>query len=249
MDDERKTLLAAVREFASKARHAKASIQWQQAITDLSTFYQQQEGNWRAAFAPLMSGLITDQANQWNVSLGTSFAVPNIEGADWFNQYTLVFAQQVNQTTLVTLSELFAQAQLEGWTIEQMQNHMNQLFTQWMNGSEFAADWSWYAARLPPYRTEMIARTETLRSSNYGSWNIFKGWGAQKKEWLATYDDRTRPSHIDAWTRYSSGGSPGPIGMDEAFVVGGVAMQCPGDPGAPAGETVNCRCSIAPVLD
>lgn len=249
LDSERKALLANINEIAGKARRAKASIQWQQVVSDLAAFYQKQEVAWREAYAPLMSALITDQGHQWNASLGTSFAVPNIYGADWFNGYTLTFAQQVNETTLTTLGDMFAQAQLEGWTVQQMQNRMNQLFNQWMTGDETSSDWEWYAQRLPPWRTEMIARTETLRSSNYGSFNLFQEWGVKKKEWLATFDDRTRKSHVDAGINYGRGGRPGAIPMEQPFMVNGNPMMCPGDISAPASETVNCRCTILPVLE
>lgn len=246
-DGERKELLIMVNDFGRKAWARKASIQWQNMHQDLQTFYLAQNENWRSAFAPLYVGVITDQAKGWNTQFGTSFDVPNIEAADWFNHYTLTFAQQINQTTLDTLGELFQQAQMEGWTIEQMQNRMDTLFRQWMNGNVTSEEMDWYTQRLPPYRTELIARTETLRSSNQGSLSLFKDWIPDgRKNWLASFDDRTRLTHIDAGTRYGVGGTVGSIPMDSPFMVGGAMMQCPGDTSAPASETINCRCCLAP---
>ena len=55
------------------------------------------------------------------------------------------------------------------------------------------------------------------------------------KEWMATGDERTRPTHLDA------DGQEVPI--DEPFIVGGTEMDEPGDP-AGGGEAWNCRCSM-----
>lgn len=221
-------------------------MNWQSLVGDLNAYYQQQEGDWRSAFAPLFDAIIEDQGNLWNAQLGTSFAVTNVQSAEWFNQYTLTFAQQVNQTTTQALGDLFMQAQVEGWTIDQMQNRMTDLFTQWQTGDATSADFDWYAQRLPPWRTELIARTETIRSANYGSLNLFKEWDPNgKKGWSATYDDRTREDHAQAAQDY---GEEGAIPYDQPFIVGGIPMDCPGDPNAPIEQVANCRCALIPVL-
>lgn len=56
------------------------------------------------------------------------------------------------------------------------------------------------------------------------------------KTWLASADERTRPDHADADGQT--------VRLDEQFVVGGVAMDAPGDPAAPADEVVGCRCTL-----
>lgn len=60
---------------------------------------------------------------------------------------------------------------------------------------------------------------------------------ADRKTWRAILDERTRDTH---WV---ADGQTVPI--DGEFTVGGVPMAFPGDPRAPARETVNCRCRIA----
>jgi HK97 family phage portal protein len=86
-------------------------------------------------------------------------------------------------------------------------------------------------------RATTIARTEVIGASNYGSLEGAKQSGADvKKIWIATLDERTRPSHADA-------GFHPPIKTDEYFNVNGTQMEYPGDPNG-GDESVNCRCAI-----
>ena len=60
-----------------------------------------------------------------------------------------------------------------------------------------------------------------------------------QKEWIASFDDRTRSSHSEA-------GASDPVDYNQPFMVGGSFMMFPGDPAGPAAEVINCRCSVAP---
>lgn len=83
-------------------------------------------------------------------------------------------------------------------------------------------------------RARMIARTETIGASNEGSYIAATDSGVvATKAWLATEDDRTRPTHIEAE-------ADGDIAMDETFSNG---LLYPGDPDGDAGEVINCRCT------
>ena len=57
------------------------------------------------------------------------------------------------------------------------------------------------------------------------------------KQWITRHDARVRTAHdqVDGQLRL----------LDEPFTVAGVAMQHPGDPTAPAGLVINCRCRLA----
>jgi hypothetical protein len=91
----------------------------------------------------------------------------------------------------------------------------------------------------------MIARTETIRASNAGSEATYRDWGVQQKEWLATSDDRTRDCHRvgRAW-----GQEPVVVGMDDNFTICGESLAYPGDPGGSPANTINCRCTVLPVM-
>jgi len=59
---------------------------------------------------------------------------------------------------------------------------------------------------------------------------------------------RVRPTHSEAAARYRVNGNPGPIPIDDFFVIGGVKLRFPRDPqavsvgGSVAGEVANCKC-------
>jgi SPP1 gp7 family putative phage head morphogenesis protein len=96
--------------------------------------------------------------------------------------------------------------------------------------------------QLAAYRADAIARTETHGAANYGSQEAAKQTGVpMKKEWLASYDDRTRDTHREANGQTA--------GMDDTFTVGDSQLQFPGDPAGDPEEVINCRCSLGYIVD
>jgi hypothetical protein len=85
-------------------------------------------------------------------------------------------------------------------------------------------------------RATLISQTETTGAYNAGALNAIASEGWATKEWIATGDKRTRPSHAMA--------SGQTVPVREPFIVGGAALQMPGDPTAPAREVVRCRCAV-----
>ena len=93
---------------------------------------------------------------------------------------------------------------------------------------------------MPFYRTEMIVRTETIRAANASANALYGTWGAKRKEWLATMDNRVRDTHAAINGKH--------IAIDAKFDVGGSALRFPGDPEGSGSETINCRCTLLPIL-
>jgi hypothetical protein len=110
-----------------------------------------------------------------------------------------------------------------------------------------------YSDRLLRHRAETIARTESITALRAGrregvQQGIEAGSIARdaiKRVWNSTGDNRTRQDH-----RVVNGQTVN--GMDEAFTLpDGSRMLFPGDKslGAPAAQTVNCRCYDEYVVD
>jgi 2'-5' RNA ligase len=94
------------------------------------------------------------------------------------------------------------------------------------------------AAGVAKPRATVIARTEVISASNAGSIHAMRSVQGvvSTKEWLATGDARTRPSHADAEGQV--------VPLDGTFTVGGAELDFPGDPNGPAEECANCRCTM-----
>jgi len=88
-------------------------------------------------------------------------------------------------------------------------------------------------------RARTIARTETISASNYGAMEGANMTGLDlNKEWISTFDDRTREDHLDVDGQT--------VDKDAPFRVGGEELSYPADfvNGSPA-NTINCRCTVA----
>lgn len=102
-----------------------------------------------------------------------------------------------------------------------------------------------YSERMVKYRSEVIARTEALRSVHQGSEEMYRQAIANgdlrpeslSREWNTAKDERVRDSHS------SMNGQVQPFG--QPFVSGlGNLLNYPGDPDAPAEDVIQCRCAV-----
>lgn len=124
----------------------------------------------------------------------------------------------VNNTTKELLRKLVIQAQNEG---------LGQRETARLLRKNYEA--------LTRVRANTIARTELLRSSNYGSITGARLSGLEVlKTWNWDNPREAREDHRD----YS--GTEVPI--DEPFFVGGEELDYPNDPKGSAANTINCMC-------
>jgi SPP1 gp7 family putative phage head morphogenesis protein len=91
-------------------------------------------------------------------------------------------------------------------------------------------------------RAETIARTELSGLMNETSYKQMELSGVvSKKKWYSIGDNRTRDSHqrLNGKT----------VKFDEKFDVNGTAADGPHATNLPAGEVVNCRCRLIPIVD
>lgn len=111
--------------------------------------------------------------------------------------------------------------------------------------------------RTIAHRARAIVVTETGRAQALGTQAAQQslaetqagvGGPAPRKSWLNAHLPGARPTHLSAEARYAEGATPGPIPIDEHFVINGHRALYPRDPSLPASETVNCHCTSITVL-
>jgi hypothetical protein len=242
-DDDRRAVLAILSQAQNKAIERKATIDFTWAIANIAAYYAetgQAASNWETSLDAAIDSLITAKVLQLDGEFGFDTPPQKILSQNWLKEYKLVFAQPINDTSSKELSALLQQAMGEGWGVNESVKHVNQMFEQWKLGNLTPEDFDWIDQRMPFYRTEMIVRTETIRAANASANSLYATWGAKKKEWLATMDDRVRDTHAAVDGKQ--------IAIDKAFDVGGTSLRFPGDPQGDISQTINCRCTITPVL-
>jgi len=97
------------------------------------------------------------------------------------------------------------------------------------------------------YNAERILRTELNRTFNlahYAQQQVGQEQIDLRKRWIATADSRTRASHL----RVHMETLANPIPTDQPFIVGGAKMMYPGDPAGPPEESIQCRCTMAVIV-
>jgi len=237
--------LAIVGGAKRKSLQQKATVNYLTLIELLQRYFlTTAKERWREAFQPQLRGVIEGQTGKIETILGVAFDLPSVFALDWFQDYTLQFAEPITRTTSDSLQTMLLQAQAEGWSIDTSSNRIGQLFRQWIDDKPVEPeDFAWLTKRLPLHRREAIARTETIRASNAGSFELYRHAQVPKKEWLATGDDRTRDTHMEANGQV--------VAVEAPFIVGGYQMMYPGDAslGAPPEEYIFCRCTVLPVIE
>lgn len=105
-----------------------------------------------------------------------------------------------------------------------------------------------YRSNYIAYRARVIARTEALRAVNEGTEEMLLqaiesgelDADSLERKWVTARDERVRSSHAIL------NGQKRPVGESWTTANGKIAF--PGDPKAPASETVQCRCVLTTVI-
>lgn len=106
-----------------------------------------------------------------------------------------------------------------------------------------------YRSRLLRHRSEVIARTEALRTVHQGTEEMYQQAieaGQIRPEqltrtWVTAQDERVRSSHqrLNGQVR----------ALNEVWQADAGVLRFPGDPAAPASETIQCRCVLSTRMD
>ncbi len=127
---------------------------------------------------------------------------------------SMVFAEQVNNTTKDKLKATLSEGIKEGEGVPELSKRVGEVFKS-----------------RKKWETVRIARTEVLSASNEASLEAYiQSEVVEKKEWLATMDERTRDEHA------AMNGEV--VGLKEKFSNGEMYPI-----------SVNCRCTVIPVVN
>lgn len=241
-EQDKRAILAIVNDAKSAAYSEAKAVSWMETFFDVGRYISTtSKENWRSIFAPIFQAIVTAQGERLEATFGLAFDVRALLAEEFVSSYQFTFVDPISQNSADEIRQIFEAAFADGWSVPQMQETLTNLFEQWMENEGVSEGDLYFAERrLPPYRAQLIARTEMIRASNAGSMGVYRQWAVRMKEWLATMDERVRDSHAAANGQV--------VPMDEPFEVGGAALMYPGDPNGPLGETVQCRCTVLPVM-
>ncbi len=159
------------------------------------------------------------------LAVGASFDLADPDALAALDVISHAFADDVTDTTKRQIQETLYAGIQEGEGVPKLMDRVSDVFA---------------VAKGP--RAENIARTETARAVNAGRLEGFGQSGVvERQEWIATFDDRTRETHLEAHGQI--------VALDEPFQIGGYEAAYPGDPALPPEESCQCRCAVAPLVE
>lgn len=245
LEQDRRAVLAIISRMQREARGRKETIEFLNVAAEISDYFEFVSGpSWRDGFLLALQGLMGEQGEVLQAVFGLQFDALDIFSELWFGNYTDAFSMTIQVVSKQVMSRVVEQAINQGWTPGDFEKRVDQVFTQWIKGDQDADDFSWADINifesLPQKRSEAIARTEVIRGLNAASSEIMIRNNVKQREWLSTRDDRVRDTHLKADGQVQDFGTP--------FSVGGDKLQFPADPTGSAAETINCRCTVLPVV-
>ena len=175
--------------------------------------------------APVYEDIVGDFGERTVLTIGarTQFDLTDPRVLHFLKTEAGTFITKINETTREEIRKQLTEGVEAGESIDHLADRINSVFDM-----------------AQTRRSVVIARTETIRASNFGSFEGMKQSDVEEKEWLATRDDRTRDEHAEM------DGQIQPI--DKPFISpDGEEAMYPGDFGVPELD-INCRCTVAPVF-
>ena len=165
----------------------------------------------------LAIGVITPEVYQEKIKL-----IPKLS-EDYFDARIGVqvkIGERMKQAVNVTL--------LEGWAAGENLSDLKDRVRKTFNGFASVS------------RARTIARTEVHIAQNTGRFRVAREQGVDEHEWLSAGDSEVRDGD---YTHQIDGTR---VAVGNAFPTGG-GIRHPGDPAGPAGDVINCRCTVLPV--
>jgi uncharacterized protein with gpF-like domain len=158
--------------------------------------------------------------------VGTAFSMENPRAQKIMRERVQRFAERINETTWNDLRKSLSVGIRHGDSVSRLAETVRNRMSLRKGQDAYT-----------------IARTEVVSSMNQGVVEGFKQSGVvESKQWLTAGDEHVRGSHVAA-------GSSEPIPLTDKFIVGGAALDGPGDPSGPPEEVINCRCTVLPIIE
>lgn len=180
--------------------------------------------NWHSLFVSFGLSAAEEVAARYSMSMPDGSAI-----LKWIRSQESKQSKLVNQTTADEISQILADARANGASIPDMVKATKGYFDN------------------IAYRAERVARTNVIAANNAAAQDVYAENGVKQHEWLSTSDGRTRGN--DPHDDYSHVDADGEVvGIDEPFMKSGAPLMYPGDPDGDAGNVINCRCTILPVI-
>lgn len=187
-------------------------------------------GMWRRQVGRIMDRLrgVTEQAAETLADeLGTDLPPEWDEALEGYVESTQRLLDEVGTHLSEAAVRTLAQGLNDGDSPDQLRSRLL---------AAFATD----GTQLGPTRAQRIASTEATRAWNAGTLAAAEALtGPDRplvKQWITRRDTKVRPAHAAADGQLRLLGEP--------FNIGGHEMQYPGDPSAPANQTIECRCVL-----
>lgn len=205
---ERKAVLSAVRSGGDfEAAVDKGAKAWTRMLTGVWTELVDTFGT--ATFNRLKSGRGPSERKD-----DETFDPTDAEITSAIKKWVAEKVTGINATSKARIRLEVEQGQDAGESTSQIAGRIESLFDDMEDG-----------------RAEVIARTEVIGASNFGSHSAAEQMGMEEKTWVDSGDDRVRDEHesINGET----------VAIDELYSSG---LMFPGDPNGDAGQVVGCRC-------
>ena len=175
---------------------------------------------------PLMKNMVIEGGGIGDdlIRIGVDFDPDSPAVTKLIQQKAQTFATRVSDTTWVELKNSLSAGVAAGESVQELAGRV----THTMNVRQSQA--------------LKIARTEVAGAVNGGVLLSFEQNSdiIAAKQWVTAGDEVVRDSHVDVNGQVKS--------LNSAFLLEGGALMFPGDPGGPAEEVINCRCTIQPVM-
>lgn len=214
-------LVDAVSEKSSSASQTDIGMSaWSvKANTDDILFdYDEEVQDFREVMDDLMKETIKKSGKDASerFGLGIDFDLQNPRVRDYVDRYALDKAKAINQTTRDALRKTLKEGLDAGENVRDLSERIAKVYGQ-------AVD----------FRSERIARTETIAASNFGALESYQQAGLEKKEWM-TEPGANNPRH-----ELIDGLNGQVVAVNEPFDVDGEDLMYPGDPRGSPENVIN----------